>query len=162
MDRNDIIAYLTKKGYTGLHLYPREDLLELYQKVVAESRKDMTGAGPKLFNKLVPRHHLKAAQEQLQKNIVGVPSPPTPKLPANLPPYVKLAGVKQPIFNPVLFMGEVRQKNHMMIKNMPIETIMQDVETMNVAEIIFLIGSYKYNYYDDDLTKPLLRKLVPR
>lgn len=61
MDRNDIIAYLTKKGYTGLHLYPSEDLLELYQNVVAESRKD---TGPKLFNKLVPRNHLKAAQEQ--------------------------------------------------------------------------------------------------
>ena len=30
MDRSDIILYLTKKGYTGLHLYPREDLLELH------------------------------------------------------------------------------------------------------------------------------------
>lgn len=123
MDRSDIILYLTKKGYTGLHLYPSEDLLELYQNVVAESRKD---TGPKLFNKLVPRNHLKAAQEQLQKNIVGVPSPPTPKLPTNLPPYVKLAGVKQPIFNPVLFMGEVRQKNHMMSTERAVQNLYRE------------------------------------
>ena len=76
-----------------------------------------------LFGQLANEYYLQGVVNELKKNVDKIATPPTPKLPANIPPYVSITGKKQPVNNMVVVTDNLRHKNNLLVANIPAETI---------------------------------------